>query len=114
MPEMNHDGALLKITAYRWIAEQRKNIIPFTKPVGNGVIACAIVELMMVFIVRRRPCKSRKAVEKCYPIISDMVKYIRFPHRHMIVVMRNNRHRYCQVKRCEIQEHIKANAPLNK
>ena len=89
-------------------------MISFAQAVGDGVVARAVVELVMIFIVSWRPCKSRKAVEEGNPIIGDVVQRIRFPHWNVILIMRYNSHSHRKVKRSEIEEHIETNAPLYK
>ena len=114
MAQVNHNRALLKVAADGRIAEQRENIIAFAKAVGNSIVARTVIELVMILVMRRRPGKSREAVKERYPIIRDMVQQRRFPHRHMVMVVRNHGNNHSQVQCTEIKYIIESNAPLDK
>ena len=98
MLEVIHHRALLEIAADGRIAQQGEDIVPFAIAVGDGIVALAIVELVMIFVMRRRPGKCGKTVEQGDPIVGEMIQDGRPPYRDMIVVMGDDGNRYGEIK----------------
>ena len=61
--EVLRNGVLLKVAADARVAQQSEGIVLLADAVSDGVVAFLVVELMVVLIVRRRPAKSREAIE---------------------------------------------------
>jgi hypothetical protein len=73
-PEVVHDRTLLEIAADGRVGKEGQDVIGFAEAIGNGEISFAVIELVMIFIVCRRPGKGGESVEKGNPVIGYMVE----------------------------------------
>ena len=60
------------------------------------------------------PGESGESIEQGDPVVGDMIQEIRFPHRHMIVIVCDDGYRYGKIKGEDIEGPVKTNFPLNK
>ena len=95
--EVVHDRALLEIAADGRIGKEGQNIIGFAEAIGDGEISFAVIELMMIFIVSRRPGNGGESVEQGNPVVRYMVEEGGLPHRHVVVIMGYHGHGNSQV-----------------
>jgi len=84
---MIHDRALLEIAADGRVGKEGQEVVRFAESIGDGEVAGAVIEFMMVFIVGRGPGESGEPVEEGNPVVRDVIEEGRLPHGHVVVIV---------------------------
>src|ERR1017187_9734222 len=90
--EIIADGFLLIVTADSRVSKQHEQVIMLREAIRDCVVAGAIIESVVVHVMRRYPREGGEAIKQREPIIGQRVHLFSAPDRDVIVVVSNHRH----------------------
>ena len=112
MLEVIANGLLLMVTADHRVSKQHEQMIMLSQAIGNCVIAFAIIQRVVVHVMRRNPREGREAIEHREPVIGKRVELFSAPDRDVIVVMSDNRNRDRKKQIYDIHGPFETECPL--